>query len=85
MNQQQSDSSVAGAPDYDALFSRPLLPPDPPVKAEHPNFLCRTRNSLWWIVIVVVISGTALAFMKSDFTVGDVGESGCGDTAWWMP
>jgi hypothetical protein len=86
MNQQKSASSAPGAePDYDALFSRPILPPDPPRQTDRSHFLYRTRNSLWWIVVFLIVSGTALAFMKSDFIVDVEAESGCGDKAWWMP
>ena len=81
MSEQQQSNSVGSAskPDYDALFSRPILPPDPLPLIEKQNFLYRTRNSLWWIAVFLIISGTALAFMESDFILGDVGESGCGD------
>jgi hypothetical protein len=80
MKQKSSPPSSDSWPDYDGLFSRPIrpiLPPDPPV--EKPGFLYRTRNSLWWTVILVVISATGFAFMKSDFIVGIEAESGCGD------
>jgi hypothetical protein len=77
--QQCNSSGLGSKPDYDALFSRPILPPDAVAPIEKPNFLYRTRNSLWWIVVFLIISGTALAFMKSDFIVGDEVGSGCGD------
>jgi hypothetical protein len=66
--------------DYDALFKKPILPPDPPVPRR--NFFYRTRNSLWWIAVFLVISITVLASMKSNFIIGDEAESGCGDDGW---
>ena len=85
MDQQFKSPAPASRPNYDALFSQPIVPPDLPVQMEKPNFLYRTRNSLWWVFVFVIISGTVLAFMKSDFIVDVEIESGCGDTAWWMP
>jgi hypothetical protein len=83
MNQQSRSSTPAGKPDYDALFSRPILPPDLPFQTEKPNFFYRTRNSLWWVIVFLIVSSTALAFMKSDFIVDTEVESGCGDSSWW--
>jgi hypothetical protein len=64
-------------PDYEELFKHPILPPDPPAKLDRPSFLYRTRNSLWWIVVFVVFSVTALAFMDGNYVVDY--EPGCGD------
>jgi hypothetical protein len=69
-----------GTPNYEELFKRSILPPDPPPQREPTNFLYRTRNSIWWVVVFVLISVTVLAFMGGDYVVDF--ESGCGDGFW---
>jgi hypothetical protein len=67
-------------PDYNQIFQSPFLATDPIPAQPKPSWFFRQRNSLWWVVVFLVLSVTALAFMKSDFAVVDEAESGCGDS-----
>ena len=65
-------------PDYNQIFSQPILPPDPPTHRYHPqpNFFYRHRNSLWWLVIFAIFFTTATVLYTWDS--GVIAESGCG-------
>ena len=62
-------------PDYNQIFSQPLLPPDAQTYHPKPNFLYRHRNSLWWLVIFAILFTTVIIVSTWDF---DMIESGCG-------
>jgi hypothetical protein len=63
-------------PNYDEIFSRPLLPPDPQTFHPKPNFIYRHRNSLWWFVIFAILFASAAVLYTWDS--GMIAESGCG-------
>src|SRR5438045_2416967 len=66
-------------PNYDELFKRPLLPPDPidEGRRHKSDFFHRYRNVVWWAVIFLVLglSAVAIAMLSYD---GVFAESGCG-------
>jgi hypothetical protein len=82
IEQESVRPSGKTAPDYNQIFRTPHLPAEPVLVPPHAesNWFFRRRNSLWWVVVFLVISASALAFMKSDFGVADEAESGCGDS-----
>lgn len=46
-------------------------------QAEPANFLYRTRNSLWWVVVFLVIAVGTLAMMKGSYIVPEFDFGRC--------